>query len=219
MIYDSVIWKKELKEKTENFRRLIQETDFSADWYFDEEEDGWTASYKFFIEFQKYCFYSAVITRKFIESGRLSDELVGINYPIKYFKKKTDKVFTKENFESIEEEYDTAKALTVSMNLEKICHIFIHSFIFNPKLIDYKVDEELPDDDIENWEIDGISGLYINTDYTKDKEVYYLDLEFIPRLFEAVCTDSVVYYREDRLTGKIIRSRNHPKDMDGLRKK
>jgi hypothetical protein len=104
MIYDSVIWKKELKEKTEDFRRLVQETEFSSDWYFDEEEDGWTASYKFFIEFQKYCFYSAVIARKFIESKRLSDELEAINYTIKYFKKKTNKVLTKENFETIEEE-------------------------------------------------------------------------------------------------------------------
>jgi hypothetical protein len=211
MIYDSVIWKKELKEKTEDFRRLVQETEFSSDWYFDEEEDGWTASYKFFIEFQKYCFYSAVIARKFIESKRLPDELEAINNTIKYFKKKTNKVLTKENFESIEEEYDTENELTKDMNLAKICHLFIHSFIFNPKLIDYKIDEELPDDDLDNWEIDGISGLYINTDYSKDTEVYYIDLDFIPGLFESVYSDTVVFYSEDRQTGKITKSRNYPK--------
>lgn len=211
MIYDSVIWKKELKEKTENFRRLIQETEFSDDWFFDKEEDGWTANYKFFIEFQKYCFYSAVITRKFLESKRLSDEFVATIYPIKYFKKKTGKALTKENFESIKEEYDTSKELTKDMDLAKICHLFIHSFIFNPKFIDYKIDEELPDDNLDNWEVDGISGLFINTDYSKDKEVYFLDLDFIPELFEAVYTDKVVFYSEDRVTGKTTRSRNHPK--------
>jgi hypothetical protein len=92
MIYDSVIWKIELKKKTEEFRKLIEETDFSSDWYFDEEEDGWTGSYKFFIEFQKYCFYASVITRKFIESHRLSDELIQTNYSIKYYERNRKKI-------------------------------------------------------------------------------------------------------------------------------
>jgi hypothetical protein len=212
MIYDSGIWKIELREKTENFRQLIAETEFSADWYFDEEEDGWTGSYKFFIEFQKYCFYSSVITRKFLESNRLSDEQIGANYSVSYFKRKTEKILTKENFDSIEEEYNMTNELKKNLNVEKICHLFIHSFIFNPKLIEYKIDKSLPDDDIENWEIDGISGLYVNTDYSKEKELYFFDLKFITNFFEEISNDDVIYYSEDRLTGKIIRSRNRPKE-------
>ena len=45
MIYDSVIWKIELQKKTEEFIKLIADTDFSYDWYVDEEEDGCHAIY------------------------------------------------------------------------------------------------------------------------------------------------------------------------------
>lgn len=214
MIYDSNIWKKELEANTLKFQQLINETEFSTDWLYDAEEDGLTASYKFFIEFQKYCFYSSVITRKFLESKRLSDELIQTNYPLKYFKKVGNKVLTKENFESIETEYDLDNEFKTDMNLVKICHLFIHSFIFNPKLIDYKNDLMLPDDDIENWEVEGISGLFINTDYTKDKIVYFLDLDFITKLFEAVYEDNIAIYFEDAMKGKTIRSRDPNKLID-----
>jgi hypothetical protein len=218
MIYDSIIWKREMRKKTEKFRGLINKTEFSAEWLFDEEPDGWTASYKLFVKFQKYCFYCAVITRKFIESNRLSDELLAINYPVKYFKRANSKVLTKQNFESVDEEYETENPLLGEMSLLKICHLFIHSFVFIPKLLEVKIDEQLPDEELENWEVNGISGLYINSDFTKDKIVYYLDLDFIFRLFEDVHNDNVVYYVEDLATGKVVRSRNKPTDSDGAAK-
>jgi hypothetical protein len=94
--------------------------------------------------------------------------------------------------------------------------LFIHSFIFNPKLIEYKIEEDLPDDDVENWEIDGISGLYINTDFTRDKEIYYLDIDFITELFEEVYEDKIVHYNQDYFLGKTTRSRNYPEDYKGM---
>ena len=48
--------------------------------------------------------------------------------------------------------------------------------------------------------------------YSKEKELYYLDLKFITDFFEEISNDNVIYYSEDRLTGKIIRSRNRPKE-------
>lgn len=212
MIYDSVIWKEELKEMTQSFRKLIDETEFSTDWYFNDEESGWSPSYKFFIDFQKYCFYSSVITRKFIESYRLSDELLATKHPIKYFEKKTAKRLTKHNFNSIEEEYNTEQEFIKDVNLSNICNLFIHSFIFNPKLIEYKIDDELPDDDLDNWVVEGVSGLYINTDYTKDKEVYFIELDFIPTLFESVYEDRVFHSTIDYVTGEMTKSRNHSVD-------
>jgi len=219
MIYDSGIWKIELKKRTDDFNKLVQETEFSLDWYSDEEDDGLTASYKFFIELQKYCFYSAVITRKFLESNRLSDELRLTKYSVNHYKKKTEKILTKDNFDSVDEEYETKRKLTKHLTLEKICHLFIHSFIFTPKLIEYKIDVDQPDDDIENWEITGVSGVYINTDRYKEKEVYFFGLDFILKLFTEVYTDNIVYISEDRFFGKVIRSRNYPEDYEERTKK
>lgn len=212
MIYDSVIWKVELKKQISSFKKLVDKIDFSTDdWLGYGNENGWTDSYKFFIKFQKFCFYSAVISRKFLESNRLSDELKSKNYSVQYFNKRTSKKITKDNFVSIEEEYDTQNPIISKLTLYKICDLFIHSFIFTPKLLDHKIDSDLPDDDIDNWEIAGISGLYINTDHLKDEKIFYLDLNLIFEIFKNVSEDNIVHIYENRLTNKIMRSRNYPK--------
>lgn len=210
MIYDSIIWKDELKTKTEEFKKLLEETKFSTDWMNKEEADGETASYKLFFKFQKYCFYSAVITRKFLESNRLSDELVATSYLVKYFKRKSKKTLTKDNFESVEDEYNVETEFQKHLTLKTICNLFIHSFLFNPKLIEEKIDDLLSDEEIENWDIKGISGLYINSDLSKEKEVYFFPLKFITDIFEAVYTDKVIYYGKNNETGEEVRSRKNP---------
>jgi hypothetical protein len=210
MIYDSGIWKVELKKQISSFKKLVDKIDFSTDEWFSYE-NGWADSYKFFIKFQKFCFYSAVISRKFLESNRLSDELKSTSYSISYFKKRTAKKLTKDNFDSIDEEYDTQNPIESKLTLDKICHLFIHSFIFTPKLLDHKVDLDLPDDDIDNWEIDGIGGLYINTDYSKDEKLFYFDLNLIFEIFKNVSEDNIVHIYENRVTNEIKRSRNYPK--------
>jgi len=212
MIYDSGIWKVELKKQISSFKKLVDKIDFSTEeWLSNENENGWTDGYKFFIKFQKFCFYSAVISRKFIESNRLSDELKSTCYKVSYFKKQTTKILTKDNFESIEEEYDIQNKFVDNLTLDKICHLFIHSFIFTPKLIERRINLDLHDDDFDNWEIDGIDGLYINTDHSKDKKLYYFDLTMIFEIFKNVSDDNIVYIYENRETKEIKRSRNHPK--------
>lgn len=212
MIYDSGIWKVELKKQISSFKKLVDRIDFSTDeWFSYENENSWTDSYKFFIKFQKFCFYAAVISRKFLESNRLSDEIKSTSYSVSYFKKRTAKKLTKDNFDSIEEEYDTQNPTKSKLTLDKICHLFIHSFIFTPKLIDHKVDPDLPDDDIDNWEIDGIAGLYINTDHSKDEKVFYFDLDLIFEIFKNVSEDNIIHIYENRVTNEIKRSRNYPK--------
>ena len=212
MIYDSGIWKVELKKQISSFKKLVYKIDFLTDeWFSYENENGWTDSYKFFIKFQKFCFYSAVISRKFLESNRLSDELKSTSYPVLYFKKRTTKKLTKDKFDSIEEEYDTQNPTQSKLTLDKICHLFIHSFIFTPKLITHKVDPDLSDEDIDNWNIDGIAGLYINTDYSKDEKLFYFDLNLIIEIFKNVSEDNIVHIYENRVTNEIKRSRNYPK--------
>ncbi len=209
MIYDSGIWKSEIRNKINEFKDLIKKTSFSQEWLFEDDENGLTESYKFFIEFQKFCFYSSVISRKFIESNRLSDELLSKKYLIKSFKKKSKKILTKENVEFVDDEYNLEKVYKTELSIEKICHIFIHSFIFNPKLNEYKIDINLLDEDIENYKIEGISGLYINTDFTKEKLIYYFDVEQIFRIFEEVVCDNIVYIYKNDMTGKVIRSNSN----------
>lgn len=212
MIYDSGIWKVELKKQISSFKKLVDKIDFSTDeWFSSENENGWTDSYKFFIKFQKFCFYSAVISRKFLESNRLSDELKLTSYPVLFFKKRTTKKLTKDNFDSIEEEYDTQNPTQSKLTLDKICNLFIHSFIFTPKLITHKVNPDLSDEDIDNWKIDGIAGLYINTDHSKDEKLFYFDLNLIIEIFINVSEDNIVHFYENRETNENKRSRNYPK--------
>jgi hypothetical protein len=212
MIYDSVIWKAELKKQIKSFKKLVDKIDFTTEeWFSYENENGWTKSYKFFIKFQKFCFYSAVISRKFIESNRLSDELKSTSYSVSYFKKRTAEKLTKENFDSIDEEYDTQNPIKSKLTLDKICHLFIHSFIFTPKLIEHTINQNLLDEDIDNWKIDGIAGLYINTDHSKDEKLFYFDLTLIFEIFKNVSEDNIVYIYENRITNEIKRSRKYPK--------
>ncbi|HTN21434.1 MAG TPA: hypothetical protein VL125_13205 [Pelobium sp.] len=210
MIYDSGIWKEELKDKILSFKSILDNVDFSLDWYNDDVEDE-KGSYWFFIEFQKFCFYSAVIVRKFIESNRLSIEFTSTNYKVLYFKRKTDKILTKYNFHSVDDEYDTDNEFYRQLTLRKICDLFIHSFIFNPKLIDSIIDPDMPEnheDFLENFEIEGISGLYINTDYSKESEIYFFTIDEIISFFEDACSDRVIATYTNNITGVTVNSRN-----------
>lgn len=212
MIYDSCIWKDELKKQLKKLRKLIDKIDFSSyDWYNMENENGYTDSYKFFIEFQKLCFYSAVISRKFLESNRLSDELKTTLYSVQYFKKMTSKKLEKHNFDFIEEEYDIQNPIIENLTLDKICNLFIHSFIFTLKPSLHKIQAELPDDNIDNCEINGIEGLYINTDRSKDQKLFYLDLNLIFKIFKDVSEDIIVEIYINKDTNEIRRSRNYTK--------
>lgn len=212
VIYDSVIWKAELKERIENFKNILGKTEFSLDWYFEEDEEGISSSYTFFIELQKFCFYSGVIARKFIESNRLSYELLNTNYKVSSFKRKTGKILTRYNFNDIESEYDLQKEIKSQLVLRKICDLFIHSFVFNPKLIESIIDPTMPEDHedyLENFDIEGISGIYINTDYLKDTEIYYFPIETVIRIFEDVSKDTVVRTSTNNVTGVTINSRQY----------
>lgn len=206
MIYDSGIWKQELKEQLTNIKELIYQTEFSMDWLTEDTEDGETESYHFFIKLQKFCFYSAVIARKFIESGRLSDEFLSKSYKVVSFPKKSKGKLTKYNFESIEDDYDLLKEKKETINLSKFCNLLIHSFIFNPELIEEKIDKNLPEEDLENWDIQGIKGLYLNTDHTKDKKVYYIDLDTVFNIFKLTSENQVLKFSMDFENDKIVRS-------------
>jgi len=207
MIYDSGIWKVELHKNAKVFMKLLTDTDFNNEFFSKEDESGETNSYLLFIEFQKFCFYSAVISRKLFESERLSDELKRINISVKSFKRKSSKELTKNNFDGLDNEYDLENPSNENLSLEKICHLFIHSFIFNPKIKERKADQSLPDEDIENWLIEGLEGLYINTDHIKNLKIYYFQMDQIFKVFQEIYEDDVVYISENRVTGKTIRSK------------
>jgi hypothetical protein len=213
MIYDSGIWKDELKSKIAALQKLLSKTPFTEQWLSQDEYDevgDYSSSYTFFIEIQKFLFYSSVVIRKMLESGRLSDELRDSNYNTLLFTKKSAKSLTKMNFDGIDSEYDLSKKHCRQMTLRKLCDAFIHSFLF---ITDYneKAEKLLSNSkSLSHIDIIDFVEIYINTDKSKDTEILLISLSDIIKIFKEVINDNVVYYYEDRVNKKIIRSRNSP---------
>ncbi len=198
MIYDSFIWREELKHLKDQICSFKLE-DIEN---FKEEEfsDGEILDF----ELQKYCFFSGVIVRKFIESNRLSDEILSAGFSIKEYAKKSTKTVKKEDLANLHQVYNLTLCTKKTLTLEKICNLFIHSFAFL---------SEFSDLDINKNQLlsDQIKGVYINTDYSKEECLYYLDLNQIFKVFDDVLKDKIVYIYENRITGDIRRSRKASK--------
>ena len=151
-----------------------------------------------------------------LESGRLSDELRDTNFNVSLFTKKSSKILTKMNFDGIDSEYDLSKKHSRQFTLRKLCDTFIHSFLF---VINYaETAEKLLEagDQISHREIIDQIEIYVNTDKSKDTEVFLLNLSAIIKIFEEVVADYVVYYYEDRVKNIIIKSRNSPPGLDSF---
>lgn len=219
MIYDSGIWKDELKSKIEALQMLLSKTPFTEQWLNQNECDeagNYTSSYIFFIEIQKYLFYSGVVIRKMLESGRVSDELRDTNFNVLFFAKKSAKPLTKMNFDSIDLEYDLSKKHYRQMTLRKLCDAFIHSFLF---ITDYNANAGKLLSDLSPFyhtDIIDFIEIYINTDKSKDAELLLINLTAMIGIFKEVVSDNVVYYYEDRVNKKIVRSRNSPPGFSGM---
>ena len=76
MIYDSGIWKLELKEEIKTIQAFIETTDFNYDEEFEESEDPELEERDMlevaFIKLQKFAIYSSIIIRKLIEANKIA---------------------------------------------------------------------------------------------------------------------------------------------------
>ncbi|WP_188050584.1 hypothetical protein [Flavobacterium sp. GP15] len=217
MIIDSQIWKYELKTELENFHKFIENLDFNSaneELEFEDEDnddDELLAEYsqvgnKVFLKLQKFTIYVSIIIRKLIEANKISDELLKENFKITSYLKIDNTKITRWNSFEIEKLYHLNSSKETNINLKNLTDKIIHSYHFMPKYNWLKYDINLPNDDIENWKNDGLEGFYFSSDFTKEKELFFITIKKFIEIINEVNLDFIVrkHYVENKL---IINSR------------
>jgi hypothetical protein len=216
MIFDSVVWKEDLKTEMDSFRNFLDITDLNFDEEYEENEDSEERDmYEVvFIKLQKFTIYTSIVIRKMIESKRLSDELEQMSFPVAVHPKIIEDIVNKYSLsEGIETIYDYNKSTESTINLKKLTDMLIHSFIFQPKFDWHKEDESLPDDEAE-FIASKVLGFYFNSDWSKDKHLYFIGLDTYFGIVDTVITDRVVYYSTDSKGNVLIKSSRSGKRPD-----
>lgn len=185
MIFESHVWKKELKKELKIFKKFISTTKIQV-----KPPDS---SY-FFLKIEKFFFISAYIVRKLNESQKLSDELISTQiHVIKYPRKNKDKVldflsnYHTEQFFNVKQQQDS------SLPCISLCNYLIHSFIFDPIF------------DGQEWRVVGIQ---VTSDRSRTKALYFISVEKYFEFIEEVIKDHIVKLSFNRDTGVIKKSRN-----------
>lgn len=208
MIYDSSVWKDELKKELKEIRDFFKATDLNCDQEFEESDDSELEEREIlriaFIKLQKFAIYSSIILRKLIEARKLSDELIGKNYPIKTFRRQAEDPISIFNGYEIEKLYDLDSPIANNISIQKITHLLIHSYHFMPRYSWIKVDESLHDEDVENWEVQDIEGIWFSSDKTKDSELSFIEIELYFKIIEDAINDFIVHIEYNR-DGQIVK--------------
>lgn len=183
MIFDSVVWKYELEKKVADFKTYI--SDKSA---LDEERFG--------MKVEEFFFVTAFIVRKLLESYKFSDEYCAKQYTvIGYQRKKDDYAVDFLNNHKIDKHFDLESSEPITCNLNNICNLLIHSFIFIMAVDDSVLD-----------------GIFVTTDYDKEKFILKLSLSEYLRLLEGCINDDIIRMDYNRTTGRLVKSSNYGED-------
>ena len=133
------------------------------------------------IAVEKFAFLSAFIIRKLLEAKKLSDELESVKVSVRKFERiNFDREITYLNWDHVEQFYDLTDPVSDNISVRTLCNMLIHSFIF------------LADDTKETPEI---NIMLFNSDFTKDKALYEIDLATYFELVESVANDNVASMR------------------------
>jgi len=212
MIHDSTVWKNDLENELNNIIYFFKNTDLNYDQEFEENNDDDVEERDMedvaFIKLQKFAIYSSIIIRKLIEANKISDELLSRNFPVKIFKRQNLEKVTLWNGYEIEKLYDIQNPERSSISIKDLTHSIIHSFHFIPYYNYQKFEEDLPDDDIESWEIINIAGIYFSSDKTKNTHLSYIDFKKYLYMITCVLNDFIIFikYKE----GDIIKKSTKP---------
>ncbi|HYT03064.1 MAG TPA: hypothetical protein VEL70_09140 [Candidatus Acidoferrum sp.] len=194
MIYDSYVWKKDLKKELNNFRKLVANMDLSG-------EPGIPDTINLKVE--KFFFVSAFIIRKLKEATKLSDELNEMKVSVVQFERiNKDRRLHFMNNHDLEKFYNLENGSGSSLGLAVLCNILIHSFVF-------RVAVSSPD---ETDEKETVSGIFVNSDYSKDKALYYVELDDFLKIVEETISDYVISSSYNIESGKIMNSRKSSHD-------
>ncbi len=210
MIYESGIWKLELKKEIETLKNFLSETNLNYDEEFEEGGDPKAEERDMievaFLKLQKFAIYTSIIVRKLIEANKISDELLSCNFPIIEYSKSDNVEVTIMNRYEIEKLYLLDKPIKANISIKRMTHLLIHSFHFIPNWNWVRLENELPDDDPENWEVDGLLGIYFSSDETKDDFLSYIELGTYMKALDCVTKDLIrqIEIRSGRVVKKSI---------------
>jgi hypothetical protein len=123
-------------------------------------------------------FYSI---RKLIEANKLTTALSNSNIPVRSYDWRGE-IVTLMNWHKLDELYDFSLESNVQMNLLRLCHLIIHSYVFAGCFGD----------------TGNLEAVYFNSDRTRHEALYALDVERMIELFESVAHDDVT-----RMSGKL----------------
>ncbi len=91
--------------------------------------------------------------------------------------------------------YDLNNPEDCSLIINQICKMIIHSFIFYPGFNEH---EKMK-----------FTGIFVNTDFTTDVCIYYIEYKVFITLIQEVINDDVIAIAYNRQSGKIKKSRYH----------
>jgi hypothetical protein len=198
MVNESSYWKADLAREIKTLGRHLER-------YKAPKKRDPSPSDLLSYEIERFAFLTAFITRKLLDSVKLSQELESENIKLRAFPGRKRPYKRQEGEHEIMERFRFSSSRWVALSLRRLCDILIHSSDFH---IAFTKEREL--------------FVSFNSDRTKT-ELYEMALPALIAVAGAVAADDVVYSHAvwDSKLGRrreIIRSRNHPRDEDVYRR-
>jgi len=184
MISDSNIWRAELFRDVNQLRRRLRRAA-------TPQSRGITEGVAAQIE--KFSFTSAFIVRKLLDAWKLSDELEFTPLRVQKFPViDEDTLIDYMNCHRGPEFYDFGKGRDAHILPRDLCNLLIHSMVFCPLL---------EEDERE------VSALLFNSDRTKYKALFQIDLDVYLTFIDDVIADEIVSAAYYRWNGRVFKSR------------
>jgi len=184
MIWESYVWKVELKRDLGDLRRRLQHAATPRSRGITEQV---------LAKIEKFVFASAFVVRKLIEAKKLSDELEAATLLVRSFPRiDLERSIDFLNWHRLDEFYDLTNPSTACVIPRDLCNLLIHSLVFSPILTG-----------------DGryVSGFLFNSDRIKDTVLFEITLETYLNFIESVIQDDVANVSYDRRTRALMKSR------------
>lgn len=160
MIIRAEIWKRELRNELDKVHSIF--TEFG--------KNDLDVSYA---KIEKLFYLTSFIVRKLIEAEHVRKDTVQTQ--IKMAKRNKVPLDEKDKY-NVEKHYVLPFEGSSSINLDILCNLFIHSYIFIPILVF--------DDQYDSGKF--LGAVRVNTDWTKQKAIYELDFVEFNRVIELI---------------------------------
>ena len=183
MISDSQVWRIELWRELRDLRRRLARA---------ENSNRSDARERAGFRLEMFVFNSAFVVRKLIEAHKLSDEFESMRLPVQRCGRvnlgtKIDFM----NWDHIDRFYDLEDPSSERLLPRELCNLLIHSFVFLTGLTE----------DMRRYKF-----ILFNSDRTKNKALYIMDLDTYFKFIERAIEDDIVLKSYNRRTGEVRKS-------------